>query len=391
MYCTLANRAIVTMNSIEIQEGVQQMVFLHFLKVGGTIDSGGGGGGNESLPLRNHFITIENDNSATLYPGYGQFVWAHKGEEFAISYHEEGNPKEVAGFVQYFRRLIVSHDNLKLLTDFVHDALTYAKPKNAKKIQIYSSKSRGYWDEHSTIWCQPMESVYIPAQMKQSMIAAIDVFISAKERYERFGRSYKLCYLLTGVPGSGKTSLVKAVALKYERPLYVLNFTKGLTDESLIDLMASVKDNSIILIEDIDAYFVDRKSQDINVSFSVVINILDGTLVMGNGTIIILSANNPNYLDPALIRPGRVDHILKFVNPVKSEIQAAFNDLTETTDEAQFNIFYKAIKSSSISMSGIVDFLFRYPTTYMDHVSELLEQTNIYKDIVNDKSDKIYM
>lgn len=137
--------------------------------------------------------------------------------------------------------------------------------------------------------------------------------MDSKERYIRFGRSYKQSFLLTGVAGSGKSSLVKSIALKYKRPLYVLSFSKNLTDEGLIDLMKEIGDNSILLIEDLDAFFQERSAQcDINVSFSALLNVLDGSLVKGNGILIFVTANHPERLDSALIRPGRIDHYYKF-------------------------------------------------------------------------------
>ena len=369
------------MYSIEIDPGVSQQTFLYYLKVN-EIDI-------NVHELTNFSINIENDNSGVLYPGLGEFYWTHKGERFLITFREEGEPV-CAGSIQYFKRLIVRHEDLRVLKEFVHEALTYIRPTDSGKIQIMSSKSKGYWDDHSSIYCQKLDSIYINPDVKKSIIFNIDHFLASKERYNRFGRSYKLCYLLAGVPGSGKTSLVKAIAEKYKRPIYVLNFTKSLTDEILIELIGCVKDNCIILVEDIDAYFVDRKPQDINVSFSIIINILDGTLVMGNGTIIIMTANNPDIMDPALIRPGRVDHIVKFGNPCKNEIHSAFTDITEITDDVKFNEFYKSIKSKGVSMSGIVDFLFRHPTDYMEKIEELLAQTSLYHAIVNDKTDKLY-
>lgn len=373
------------MYCIEIQPVHSQQQFLRYLKVNATTATA------TASELSNYFININSDNTSLLYPAFGEFNWSYKDDKFLVSFHEEGEPVTYCGGIEYFHRLFIRHDNLKLLEDFVREALTSELPTDAGKVHVMCSKSKGYWDDHSDINSQSLDSMYLPLEMKRSIVDNIDLFLANKARYIRFGRSYKLAYLLSGVPGSGKTSLVKAIALKYSRPLYVLNFTKGLTDESLIDLMSSIKDDSILLIEDIDAYFIDRKPQDINVSFSILINILDGTLVKGNGTIIFLSANKPDRLDPALIRPGRVDHILNFNLPLKAEVHAAFKDLTSITDEAEFIKFYTKIKSERISMSGIVDFLFRYPATYMDKMKELLEQTSIYHHIVNDQTDKLYL
>jgi SpoVK/Ycf46/Vps4 family AAA+-type ATPase len=109
----------------------------------------------------------------------------------------------------------------------------------------------------------------------------------------------------------------------------------------------------------------------------------------GNGVITFLTANNPDRLDPALIRPGRVDIILKFNYPRKQEVKVAFMEMT-TRENDDFEEFYQHIKNTKISMSGIIEYLFRNEKTYMKNIAELLEQTQLLHEIVNDKSDKLY-
>ena len=67
----------------------------------------------------------------------------------------------------------------------------------------------------------------------------------------------------------------------------------------------------------------------------------------------------------------------------------AFKDLIETDDVEAFKGFYDVVKGSRITMSAFVDYLFRYPTGYMEHVEELLTQTRVLEDITN-ADKKIY-
>ena len=115
----------------------------------------------------------------------------------------------------------------------------------------------------------------------------------------------------------------------------------------------------------------------------------DGLYSPGNGSILFMTANNPERLDPALIRPGRVDKIIKFDYPRKKEINDAFNAIIGDSQD-NFNNFYKTINGSNISMAGIVDYLFRHPRDYLDAVSELNEHTKLLHEITEKNSQHLY-
>ena len=336
---------------------------------------------------------ISSMTSCFLTPWIGSHHWHYKNEVFLITIQDEGSPVTIGCSIDYYHRIQVSHPDLELLSTFVKDALTYSKPIESQQIKIMYSKSKGYWEHFNNIYAQPLSKVYLDPATKDCITTYIDAFIASKQRYINFGRPYKLNFLLTGVPGAGKTSLVKAVALKYGRPVYVLSFTKGLTDETLVELMSDVKDNAIILLEDIDAFFVDRESKgDINVSFSALLNIMDGTIMKGNGTIMFLTANNPDRLDSALIRPGRIDHIVRFDFPRQQEIKEAFFDICGTKDDKLFVAFYSKIKGVRVNMSSLVDYLFRYSSSYMENIDELLKQVQLRQEIsAVEKVDKMYI
>jgi adenylate kinase family enzyme len=369
------------MNTIELYHG-DRSIFLEYL--GTHLDT------QTDHDIRSYNLSIDNENKGVIKPSFGEFHWRHGDETFLIQFYEEGSPVEGCVGPTYFQRLKVQHHDIRALESFVTSALTYVKPMDVHRIQIYHSKSRGYWEKLNTVYAQPIESIYLEESVVNNIVNQIEAFSKSRDRYIRYGRSYKLNYLLAGVPGSGKSSLVKSIAMKYKRPLYIMSLSKALTDDLMADLVADLKDNAIVLFEDIDAFFQDRKAVDINISFSCLINVLDGTLCKGNGVITFLTANNPEHLDPALIRPGRVDHIIRFDYPKRSQIEAAFKDLTGNADAAVFEEFYRRIKNTRINMSGIVDLLFRHPEDYMSHIDELLNSTQFLQEIINDKTDKMY-
>jgi chaperone BCS1 len=160
-------------------------------------------------------------------------------------------------------------------------------------------------------------------------------------------------------------------------------------------LLLSIKDlgkNNILLIEDIDSLFEKRVATDDNpsITFSNLINVLDGFLYK-EGAIIFMTTNHPEKLDHALLRIGRIDMIFEINYPNKIHIKKLFFDLLETKNEEQFNKFYENIKNKKISMSSIINFIFRYTDKWHQHTDELLKTDNFIKNVLNEnKSNEFY-
>ena len=147
-----------------------------------------------------------------------------------------------------------------------------------------------------------------------SMIESVDKFLASKAEYDRRILPFKRGYLMYGEPGTGKTSIISYIAQKYSMNIYVLN------SESIAKfskLSTSIKQNSIVVIEDIDFTVVGSKRKldgDDDGDMSVLnkealhsfLNALDG-IIEFNANIIIATTNNRHALDQAMIRPGRID------------------------------------------------------------------------------------
>ena len=157
-----------------------------------------------------------DDAQATslLTPWIGTHDWEYQGETIKIKISEEGEPQYCGMGIDYYQRVQVQHTNLELLTQFVKEALSYTTPIKQQQIKIYYSKSKGYWEHFHNIYVQTLDKIYIDPTVKTAVTHQIDSFVASKERYIKFGRPYKLNFLLTGVPGAGKTSLIKAIALQ---------------------------------------------------------------------------------------------------------------------------------------------------------------------------------
>jgi DNA polymerase III delta prime subunit len=152
--------------------------------------------------------------------------------------------------------------------------------------------------------------------------------------YADKGMPHRRGYLLYGPPGCGKTSFITVLAAELNKDVCILNLNEKVSDNSLASAMRSAPMTSIIAIEDVDAIFMPsdvdgpklkdkRRMQSSNLSFSGLLNALDG-VASQEGRIIVMTTNHREKLDPALIRPGRVDVEKEIRNASRKQIEGMF-------------------------------------------------------------------
>ncbi|KAI8587038.1 P-loop containing nucleoside triphosphate hydrolase protein [Geranomyces variabilis] len=159
---------------------------------------------------------------------------------------------------------------------------------------------------------RPVASVVLSGGIAEDIVADVRAFLTGGKWYHDRGIPYRRGYLLYGPPGSGKTSFIQALAGELEYNICVMNLSeRGMTDDRLSHLLNHAPPRSIILLEDVDAAFINRAQTDKQgfqsmVTFSGLLNSLDG-VTSSEERIIFMTTNHVSRLDPALIRPGRVD------------------------------------------------------------------------------------
>lgn len=155
------------------------------------------------------------------------------------------------------------------------------------------------------------ETVIVSKEVETKLYGTVDTFIESKKWYRDNGIPYKLGILLSGPPGTGKTSLIKALCAKYDRDLFTINIG-SISDAAFLKAMSCAPEKSIIAIEDIDGYGVNvnrdekQEKNPLGLTMSGLLNGLDG-VASPEDLIVIATTNYLNRLDPALIRDGRFD------------------------------------------------------------------------------------
>ncbi|KAH8885073.1 hypothetical protein GQ53DRAFT_751370 [Thozetella sp. PMI_491] len=164
---------------------------------------------------------------------------------------------------------------------------------------------------------RPLASVILGEGIKERIVGDVKEFVESQQWYVDRGVPYRRGYLLYGPPGTGKTSFIQALAGEMNYSVAMINLSEvGMTDDRLALLLTKLPERSILVLEDVDAAFVNRRQRDGDgyngptVTFSGLLNALDG-LAAGEDRIAFLTTNHIELLDPALVRPGRVDMMVR--------------------------------------------------------------------------------
>ncbi|MFQ6553255.1 AAA family ATPase [Aestuariibius insulae] len=166
-----------------------------------------------------------------------------------------------------------------------------------------------YWDSLGDVPRRRIDTVLVDDDRIERVLEDMRWFYAARDWYAKRGVPWRRGYLFHGPPGTGKSSLIRALASELSRDIAALDLGRpSLGDDDLRDAMAYAPTGSLIAIEDVDAVFTRRDSAEkpTGVSFSGLLNAIDGVAAQ-EGRALIMTTNHKERLDPALIRPGRAD------------------------------------------------------------------------------------
>jgi len=256
-----------------------------------------------------------------------------------------------------------------------HNAKTIIKRPAPKDMRRWGG--RGSWVKIAERPCRPMTTVVLDEDRKMDVLADINEYLNpvTARWYANRGIPYRRGYLFYGPPGTGKTSLTFALAGVFGLDIHVVSLLEPtLTEEELGMLFTNLPAGCIVLLEDIDTAGLIRapdqdedepsptsqghtntrtrqKRDDNNkddefsmvsltkalkraneqsaedakkgISLSGLLNIIDG-VASHEGRVLVMTTNRPEKLDEALIRPGRVDHQVKFGNATREQVRELF-------------------------------------------------------------------
>ena len=199
----------------------------------------------------------------------------------------------------------------------------------------YGAGARPEWVDAGRRPARPVESVVLKGDAARAIVDDARAFLRLERWYAERGIPYRRGYLLHGAPGSGKTSLVRAVAGELRLPVYQLPLSgAGVDDEAFHRLLNSTARRSVVLLEDVDAGVMASGHRSIatraangggggGLTLRGVLGALDG-VGAAEGRLLFMTCRDLSALEPALIRPGRIDTRLAFEAPDAAQAKALF-------------------------------------------------------------------
>lgn len=295
--------------------------------------------------------------------------------------------------VSFLSELSITTDNETILKNFI----SLSTQVDTLMVIYHYDANNDYWKKFGTLQNRDTNTLIMDNNIKDKILNDVQCFIDSEDDYTKYGIPYKRNYLFYGKPGTGKTSLAKIIASKTQRSIYILSFDKLLSDNGLFSAINNIKnDNSILLLEDIDCIFQNRNNNMSNssISFSSLLNVLDG-ISSSYGLITIITTNYIEKLDSALIRPGRVDMMIKFNVITKQQINGLLELYECKYNSNIINNIFKICKIKELTASTISGFLFRNRDNNLNN-DNILAKFNEYLSEINisnkDTSfDNIYM
>lgn len=260
--------------------------------------------------------------------------------------------KKTPGFVVADIKLLVSRAKRKTLMNYSDSEISKEAFLSALNECIYQIEPSSIRGELGVVKADKLEIRELGGleNIKKILIQSVQWPLIHPEAFKRLGIQRPSGVLLYGPPGCAKTSLAKAMAASSNVTFLSVSAADlfspyvGDAEITITDLFQRARDASpaLLFIDEIDALVGSREDKHRGPQERVLSTFLvemDGVGVkaesfalsgnVGRNITVIAATNRPNVVDPALLRPGRLDRLVYVPPPSLEDRLAILKVLTE--------------------------------------------------------------
>lgn len=318
-------------------------------------------------------------------------------DTFTVSVVSKGNPVTMSGYEtnpKIYTELVLEGSDEKEMVEFIKTSIFEYEKKCRqfitidKLVNILTWDGGGWSNEYNTPK-RSNSSIYLPDNSYETILGDLKKFYSNEKRYSQLEIPYARTYMFHGLPGTGKTSMIYTLASELNKQIAILDFSdREMSDSSIRRAVYKIPDDTILCLEDMDALFSsDRKSDKSTITFSGVLNILDG-VIRNKGLVIFMTTNLLSNMDDTAMK-RRVDYYLKFDVMKKEQIKNMFRRFYPDQDS---NVFWSFVSKLQLTPCILQKFFVRHLDSddVVTHINELVDMcTHDYK-IDNNNSSTMY-
>ncbi|KAJ7721840.1 P-loop containing nucleoside triphosphate hydrolase protein [Mycena maculata] len=276
--------------------------------------------------------------------------------EFVIGY-EDGNGRTTGGSIN----IMLHSCDKAVLGQFIEAARVHYTNASISRVTVHLTDNYGSWARAVTKNRRAFSTLILPNGIKELILADAKEFLASEEWYTFAGVPHRRGYLLYGEPGTGKSSTIHALAGELGLEIYFISLAApGIDDYTLGRLIRDTPSRCILLIEDIDCAFPSREEDDdeplldskgnpipkepipprSQVTLAGLLNVLDSVAseegrltfatacipyILSSRVLILRQTNHIEQLDPALIRPGRMDLKIQYGLATAEQLEQMFD------------------------------------------------------------------